>query len=164
MVRLWDINSGKGITKLVGHTDNVRDILMSDGGEVVLTASSDQTIKVWSITAGRCMHTLTMHQNSALLPEPAVNIILDRLRTLVTPITKDTTGAHTLVWAYFIAAAESRTSAHRSFFSHRLGELYDIAKFGNIPVALATLEKIWALDPLRRWTREANLIVPVLVI
>lgn len=64
VVRLWDVNSGKGITKLVGHTDNIRDILMSDDGDAVLTASSDQTIKVWSITAGRCMHTLTMHNDS----------------------------------------------------------------------------------------------------
>lgn len=64
VVRLWDVNSGKGITKLVGHTDNIRDILISDDGDAVLTASSDQTIKVWSIIAGRCMHTLTMHNDS----------------------------------------------------------------------------------------------------
>lgn len=64
VVRLWDANSGKGITKLVGHTDNVRDILMSDDGDTLLTASSDQTVKVWSMAAGRCMHTLTMHNDS----------------------------------------------------------------------------------------------------
>lgn len=64
VVRLWDAKSGKGITKLVGHTDNVRDILISDDGDTLLTASSDQTIKVWSIAAGRCIHTLTMHNDS----------------------------------------------------------------------------------------------------
>ena len=64
VVRLWDTKSGKGITKLVGHTDIIRDILMSDNGDMLLTASSDQTVKVWSMTAGRCMHTLTMHDNS----------------------------------------------------------------------------------------------------
>jgi WD repeat-containing protein 48 len=64
VVRLWDTKSGKGITKLVGHTDNVRDILISDDGDTLLTASSDQTIKVWSIAAGRCIHTLTMHNDS----------------------------------------------------------------------------------------------------
>ncbi|OAL29984.1 hypothetical protein AYO22_01890 [Fonsecaea multimorphosa] len=64
VVRLWDTKSGKGITKLVGHTDNVRDILISDDGDTLLTASSDQTIKVWSIAAGRCVHTLTMHNDS----------------------------------------------------------------------------------------------------
>ena len=64
VVRLWDPKSGKSITKLVGHTDNIRDILLSDDGEVILTASSDQTVKVWSVIAGRCMHTLTMHNES----------------------------------------------------------------------------------------------------
>ena len=64
VVRLWDQKSGKSITKLVGHTDNIRDILMSDEGDVILTASSDQTVKVWSIVAGRCMHTLSMHNES----------------------------------------------------------------------------------------------------
>src|SRR5271155_3925172 len=61
VVRIWDPKSGKGITKLVGHTDNIRGILMSDAGDVLLTGSSDQTVKVWSLVAGRCMHTLTMH-------------------------------------------------------------------------------------------------------
>jgi WD repeat-containing protein 48 len=64
VARIWDTKSGKGITKLVGHTDNIRDILMSEDGDMLLTASSDQTVKVWSMTAGRCMHTLTMHSDS----------------------------------------------------------------------------------------------------
>lgn len=64
IVRLWDPKSGKRITNFVGHTDNVRDILINRDGNTVMTASSDQTIKIWSITAGRCMYTLTMHNDS----------------------------------------------------------------------------------------------------
>ncbi|ORY64239.1 uncharacterized protein BCR38DRAFT_466223 [Pseudomassariella vexata] len=64
IVRLWDPKSGKRITKFVGHTDNVRSILVSEAGDTVMTASSDQTVKVWSVTAGRCMYTLTMHNDS----------------------------------------------------------------------------------------------------
>lgn len=64
VVRLWDPRSGKRITKFVGHTDNVRDVLISADGATVMTASSDQTVKVWSVTAGRCMNTLTMHDAS----------------------------------------------------------------------------------------------------
>ena len=64
IVRLWDPRTGKRITKLVGHTDNVRDILMNQEGDTVMTASSDQTVKVWSITAGRCLYTLSMHNHS----------------------------------------------------------------------------------------------------
>ncbi len=64
VVRIWDVRTGKSITKLVGHTDNVRDILLNEDGDTVMTASSDQTVKVWSLTAGRCLHTLTMHNDS----------------------------------------------------------------------------------------------------
>ncbi|CBX92874.1 similar to WD repeat protein [Plenodomus lingam JN3] len=64
IVRVWDARTGKRITKFVGHTDNVRDILLAQDGDTILTGSSDQTVKVWSMTAGRCMYTLTMHNDS----------------------------------------------------------------------------------------------------
>jgi WD repeat-containing protein 48 len=64
IVRVWDSRTGKRITKFVGHTDNVRDVLITQDGDTILTASSDQTVKVWSMTAGRCMYTLTMHNDS----------------------------------------------------------------------------------------------------
>ena len=64
VVRLWDPRTGKRITKFVGHTDNIRDVLVSPDGETVLTASSDQTVKVWSVAAGRCLFSLTMHNAS----------------------------------------------------------------------------------------------------
>ncbi|KAJ5246229.1 Protein of unknown function DUF3337 [Penicillium chermesinum] len=64
VVRVWDPRSGKLVTKFVGHTDNVRDILINEAGDTIMTASSDQTIKIWSLTAGRCMNTLTMHNDS----------------------------------------------------------------------------------------------------
>ncbi|KAL2132400.1 hypothetical protein VTI74DRAFT_3877 [Chaetomium olivicolor] len=64
VVRLWDPRSGQRITKFVGHTDMIRAILISESGDMVLSASADQTVKVWSVTAGRCMHTLTMHDQS----------------------------------------------------------------------------------------------------
>jgi WD repeat-containing protein 48 len=64
IVRVWDARTGARITKFVGHTDNVRDILVAQDGDTILTGSSDQTVKVWSMTAGRCMYTLTMHNDS----------------------------------------------------------------------------------------------------
>ncbi|KAI9686262.1 MAG: hypothetical protein M1822_003918 [Bathelium mastoideum] len=64
VVRVWDPRTGKRITKFVGHTDNIRDVLINQDGDMIMTASSDQTVKVWSMTAGRCMYTLTMHDAS----------------------------------------------------------------------------------------------------
>lgn len=64
VVRVWDPRSGKLVTKFVGHTDNIRDIMINQSGDTIMTGSSDQTIKIWSLTAGRCMNTLTMHNDS----------------------------------------------------------------------------------------------------
>jgi WD repeat-containing protein 48 len=64
VVRIWDPKSGKRVTKFVGHTDNVRSIILSDDGQTMLTASSDTTIKLWSVAMRRCFHTFTMHSDS----------------------------------------------------------------------------------------------------
>ncbi|KAI1381405.1 WD40 repeat-like protein [Hypoxylon crocopeplum] len=95
IVRLWDPKTGKRITKLVGHTDNVRAILMNESGDTVMTASSDQTVKVWSVTAGRCMYTLTMHNDSVWSlfsedPELAVFYSSDRSGLIVKTDTRGT--------------------------------------------------------------------------
>lgn len=64
VVRIWDSRSGGSITKFAGHTDLIRDILVNQNGDTVMSASADQTVKVWSLTAGRCLHTFTMHNAS----------------------------------------------------------------------------------------------------
>ncbi|KAK9242641.1 hypothetical protein V1506DRAFT_479838 [Lipomyces tetrasporus] len=64
IVRLWDPRSGDNLLDFVGHTGNIRAILINKAGNLVLTGSSDATIKLWSITAGRLMHTLNMHDTS----------------------------------------------------------------------------------------------------
>ena len=64
IVRIWDPRSGRRITKFIGHTENIRDLLISATGDTIMSASADQTVKVWSMTAGRCMYTLTMHNDS----------------------------------------------------------------------------------------------------
>lgn len=97
IVRLWDPRSGQRITKFVGHTDMIRAILISESGDMVLSASADQTVKVWSVTAGRCMHTLTMHDQSvwALFSEdPGLNVFYssDRSGLVVKTDVRETKG------------------------------------------------------------------------
>lgn len=68
IVRLWDTrtagSSSTPITKLVGHTSNIRSILISERGDWILSGSSDSTIKLWSVTAGRLLYTFDMHSDS----------------------------------------------------------------------------------------------------
>ena len=63
-IRLYDPRTGDKVSKLVGHLDNIRSILIDDSGDTILSASADKTIKMWSVKGGRCMYTFTMHDDS----------------------------------------------------------------------------------------------------
>ncbi|KAH7906359.1 WD40-repeat-containing domain protein, partial [Hygrophoropsis aurantiaca] len=64
VVRLWDPRSGKRTGKLVGHTDNIRAILISEDARYLLTGSADASVKLWSLSSQRCLHTFTYHTDS----------------------------------------------------------------------------------------------------
>ncbi|KAI1787218.1 hypothetical protein LXA43DRAFT_1030141 [Ganoderma leucocontextum] len=64
VIRMWDPRSGKRIAKLVGHTDNIRTILISEDAKYLLTGSADASIKLWSLSSQRCLHTFTHHTES----------------------------------------------------------------------------------------------------
>ncbi|KAI0145293.1 WD40 repeat-like protein [Xylariaceae sp. FL1272] len=96
IVRLWDPRNGQRITKFSGHTAIIRSILINEAGDTVVTASSDQTIKVWSVTAGRCMYTFTMHNESVWSlfsedPQLGVFYSADRSGLIVKTDTRGTT-------------------------------------------------------------------------
>ncbi|KAK4699804.1 WD repeat-containing protein 48, partial [Phenoliferia sp. Uapishka_3] len=63
VVRVYDPNSRRQVSRLGGHTDNVRAVLLSEDGKWVLSASSDSTVKLWSLTAQRCLHTFSHHSS-----------------------------------------------------------------------------------------------------
>ncbi|KAG8972937.1 hypothetical protein FRB90_010084, partial [Tulasnella sp. 427] len=64
VIRIWDPRTGQRASKLVGHTDNIRALLLSEDGRYVLSGSSDTTVKLWSLAAQRCLHTFTYHADS----------------------------------------------------------------------------------------------------
>lgn len=115
IVRLWDPRTGKRITKFVGHTDNIRNILINEGGDTIMTASSDQTIKVWSMTAGRCMHTLTMHNDSVWTlysdhPQLSVFYSSDRSGMIVKT---DVRGGHDMDEGLSVAVAQEHEGVNK---------------------------------------------------
>ncbi|KAF9887403.1 hypothetical protein FE257_010258 [Aspergillus nanangensis] len=61
-------------------------------------------------------------------------------------------GRNTIIWATFIAAAESSHPQHQAFFRNIFTEFYSMNGFGNILIALKMLEDIWNRDPEQKWT------------
>ncbi|CAH7684593.1 WD repeat-containing protein 48 [Phakopsora pachyrhizi] len=63
-VGLYDPRIPSRFAELVGHTDNVRAILLSNDGSHLLSASSDATVKLWEVGMRRCLYTFSHHSAS----------------------------------------------------------------------------------------------------
>lgn len=48
---------------LEGHDNRVCDIVFSGDGALVVSASTDSTVKIWSMETGDCLHTLSGHSS-----------------------------------------------------------------------------------------------------
>jgi WD repeat-containing protein 48 len=54
-VRLWDARTGEKIGKLRGHTGNVRCCALRPDAGMLLSGSTDGTIKLWDLGSQRCI-------------------------------------------------------------------------------------------------------------
>ena len=52
-IRLWDVNSGKELKKLEGHTDGIASISFSADGKMLASGSLDKTIFLWNLDSGK---------------------------------------------------------------------------------------------------------------
>lgn len=48
----------------LGHTDNVKALVVSRDGSHCISGSSDGSIKVWSLGGQRCIQTIRIHSDS----------------------------------------------------------------------------------------------------
>jgi len=74
-----------------------------------------------------------------------------------------TDGAHALVWPCFVAGAEASDPDQRAFFVNYMESIYARTKFRNIPVAVQSLENLWASKGEKRWTQNLSEYSKVLV-
>lgn len=89
---------------------------------------------------------------------PNNTLRLDRLKHLISQIHACSPGGKSLVWVYFIGAAESELNEHRTFFANGLVDIYRVTGCANIATGLSMLEQIWQRQSEESWTR----ILPVI--
>ena len=61
-----------------GHSDNVSSAQFSPDGTNIVSASGDQTVRVWSVATGECVQTLEGHSgyvSSAQFSPDGTNIV-----------------------------------------------------------------------------------------
>jgi WD40 repeat protein len=62
-LRLWDLTTKKA-KSLPGHDETVMALAISPNGKTLATASHDQTVRLWDMPSGRCLHQLQGHINA----------------------------------------------------------------------------------------------------
>jgi small GTP-binding protein len=60
-VRLWNMETGRCIRVLEGHSGPVRSVAWSNDQRCALSGSEDQTVRLWDVEAGRCLRIFKGH-------------------------------------------------------------------------------------------------------
>jgi small GTP-binding protein len=62
-VRLWDVDTGRSLHVLEGHSDWVRSLAVSPDGRYALSGGGDRSIRLWNLTPGECQRILIGHRD-----------------------------------------------------------------------------------------------------
>ncbi|OAR04464.1 hypothetical protein LLEC1_04423 [Akanthomyces lecanii] len=65
VVRIWHIEMGGCVQKLIGHGEKVMGMAFSHDSETVASASDDATIRIWDVATGACIQILAGHDEIA---------------------------------------------------------------------------------------------------
>jgi hypothetical protein len=149
----------------------------SDGVEELLAASSPEngdlewphlpafTRRYYSEAYRQASAIYLMRAQSDFinLEDPLAIKLVARLKDLLIDVDPSSAGAYTLVWPYFVAAAESVLTEHRVFFRQRLEHIWEATHYRNVKVAIEALERIWAKRGEKRWTAMLPSIATVIM-
>lgn len=63
-VRIWDVDTGKQLRVLRGHTYFVTCVQFNYKGNLLASGSADENVKIWDVKQGKCLRTLAAHSDA----------------------------------------------------------------------------------------------------
>ena len=63
-VRLWEVETGRCLRVLEGHTASVLSVAWSPDGRQRPLRAADKTVRLWEVESGRCLRVLEGHTDS----------------------------------------------------------------------------------------------------
>ncbi|NPD91379.1 eIF2A-related protein [Xylanibacter muris] len=66
VVDIWEVETGKIIKTLEGHSGIIHSVVFSPDGERIVTTSEDKTIRIWDTKNGECINVLEGHKSDVL--------------------------------------------------------------------------------------------------
>ena len=61
MLKVWDLETGRGLRTLKGHSGYVSDVAVTPDGKRAISASKDKILTVWDLETGRAQRNLEGH-------------------------------------------------------------------------------------------------------
>src|SRR5262249_38575806 len=65
-IRLWDLATGRELSRLRGHTHTVNGVVFTPDGATLVSAGGDGVVRVWDRVTGREVRSFQAHQGSSV--------------------------------------------------------------------------------------------------
>ncbi|XP_050374768.1 COMPASS-like H3K4 histone methylase component WDR5A [Argentina anserina] len=62
-LRLWDLDSGRRLQTLRGHTNYVFCVNFNPQANMIVSGSFDETVRIWDVKTGKCLKVLPAHSD-----------------------------------------------------------------------------------------------------
>jgi WD40 repeat protein len=63
-INIYNLNTGGLISTLIGHTNWIEDLILTNTSNMLLSSSDDQTVRIWNLTTNTCKFILTWHTSN----------------------------------------------------------------------------------------------------
>ena len=64
ILKRWDVSTGRPVLEYVGHTDLVSCVAVDKSGRLLVSGSSDNTVRLWDTESGKSMKCLEGHSST----------------------------------------------------------------------------------------------------